>query len=176
MAGAAIAFALVMAIAGVVWWVRGGRGWRVDETAHVPAAPETVFAILDDPGQAPRLDPRTLSARRVGDRRELYVLRRGGLTYEAEFEVVAREPPGRLVQELVALRRRGRPASTPGQLQTWELEPDGDGTKVRLTIRGAAGSPRARIALGAAHDGEARSVRRVLARLAAHAGDAAPRR
>ena len=97
---------------------------------------------------------------------------RHGLRYETEYEVVARTPPGRLAYELVAARRHGKPIRTAAQLQTWELEPDRDGTRVRVTIRGEAGSAGARLAVGAAHPGEERRVRRLLDRLAAQAGDA----
>jgi uncharacterized protein YndB with AHSA1/START domain len=166
-AGLGIAVAAILALTFGLWWVRGGRGWRIDAERHVAAPPETVFAILDDPARAPELDPRTTAGERLGDGRERYRTRRGRRELELEFEVAVREPPHRLEQELVAVHRAdGRPIAAGTQRQAVELRPEGDGTRVRLSIRGAPASASERIGIGVAHAEEAGHARRMLDRLA----------
>ena len=167
--GFLVAILLVPAGLALVWWLRGGRGWRIEEEATVPAPPETVFPLLDDPRHAPALDPRCTGGRVVGGegvgRRDLLTVRVGRREVEIESEVVEHDPPRRATADVVATRVDGRPAEAGTQRLAFALEPAPDGTRVRLSIRGAPGGARSRMAIGVRHPGERRQARATLRRL-----------
>ena len=146
-------------------WIRGGRGWHIDEEIHVDAAPGTVFAILDEPEHAHALNPRLARIERVGDRIRHHVRhgRRDGWT---DHEIVERRPPHRLVHEVVGGELGGRPSPSGTRSRvTFDLKPSAGGTLVRLSVRGTPADATARFLIGFVHGQGARAARAMLRRL-----------
>lgn len=137
------------------------------------AAPEAVFALLDDPERAPDIMPRVTRGERVGDRVRHHVSQRGRDGW-VDSEVVERTPPRRLVLQAVAAQVRGKPAGTAGmQRVAYDLEPAAGGTRVCLTIRGAGANAGERVMIGFNRARMTREARTLLRRLGDYAGDAA---
>ena len=108
------------------------RGPVVTAEDVVPAPAATVFALLADPATHPRIDdganvaapvaPAPITA--VGQ--TFCMDNANGVRVEC---IVRRLEPGRVIAW-----EPGRMGESPsGQLWTWELAPDGDATRVRLT-------------------------------------------
>ena len=169
--GLALTLALVWGVMVLVWWIRGGRGWRIDEELHVAASPEATFAILDDPARAARLDPRVVAVEVDGPlgpgqrvRARLDVGRREVVD---ESVIVDRVPPTLLVADVRAVTVGGRPVQIGTQRQTLAFSPaPGGGTRVALRVRGRPVGFASRMRIGLVHPGEARNARAALRRLA----------
>ena len=164
LSGAALALALTLTVVNVVWWVRGARGRHIDEEILVPGSPEVVFAILDDPAQTHELHDRVARAEVVGDRIRHHLEHRGRAGW-FEVEVLERAPPHRLVHKMAGGEVAGRHTTTGDERTTYDLEPAGDGTRVRLRTDGAPRNPTERYAIGARHERARRMARAHLRRL-----------
>lgn len=149
----------------LVWWIRGRRGWRIDEETTVAAPPEAVFALLGDPNRTPAIDPRVVRVEPLEGGRLRVFARVRRRDVEAELVEVAREPPALLVQDVVEVRVGGKLVAQGSQRQTFTLETANGGTRVRLRITGRADRAASRIALGVVHGDEARAARAMLRRL-----------
>ncbi|MBX6772855.1 MAG: SRPBCC family protein [Chloroflexi bacterium] len=103
---------------------------HVDESAIVPAPVEQVFAVIADYRRALEwMEGFTAFDLLPGPERGIGARVRAvgsllGLTMESELEIVAYHPPHRLVSRSV------RPVRSE---TAWELEPAGEGTRVRFT-------------------------------------------
>ena len=148
-----------------MWWIRGGRGWRIDVETLVAAPPELVFAILDDPARARDLDPRIVGVEVLGPGRQRVHMRVARRDVVMEAVDAAREPPTLLAWDVVDVRVGGKPRDAGTQRGTFTLERVEGGTRVRLTIRGRPGGATSRWAIGTRHGIEARAMRKLLRRL-----------
>jgi uncharacterized protein YndB with AHSA1/START domain len=136
---------------------------QIELSQHVPAPPARVFAIYTDHvGWEKWAGVKEVVLRQTGDPPPnglgaIRVIRAGGMAIEEE--VTAFEPPSRMVYRLVA----GAPVRDHEGVV--RFEPDGAGTRVTWSIRFRPLVPGTGWLLRAALE---RSIRDVLARLAAH--------
>jgi uncharacterized protein YndB with AHSA1/START domain len=104
-------------------------------SAVVPAPPDAVFALVADPGASAAWRP-SLSRLDVLpplEGRVRWVEVRGG--DRITFEIVERRPPERLVTRIAD------PDLPFGGTWTFELAPEGSGTRVTITERGEIDNP-----------------------------------
>ena len=103
----------------------------VEDSVEIAKPQELVFALVRDLDRAPEWQD---SLESVDVHAGTEVRRVGGFRQEAKFFVVEDDPPRRL-----SISSEGGPAKVRA---TFDLEPDGDGTRVNLTLdvelRGAA--------------------------------------
>jgi carbon monoxide dehydrogenase subunit G len=163
--GLVLTLVVLFALLALVWWIRGGRGWRIDAETEFDAPPEEVFALLDDPERTVDADPRLVATEVIAPGLQRYRMRVALRDVEVEMAAVAREPPKRLVDDVVRVSIGGKRVQAGTQRQTLTLTPLDGGTRVRLEVRGHAGTAAARFGIGVRHDTEARYARRVLRRL-----------
>ena len=96
---------------------------KIEEQIEIARPPEEVYAVVSDLARGPEWQP---SLVRVDVERGVEVRRIAGQERESRFEVTRAEPP-RLF-EIVSH------ASPVRASATFELEPAGAGTRVRLTL------------------------------------------
>jgi uncharacterized protein YndB with AHSA1/START domain len=101
-------------------------GLLVEQEIHIAAPPERVFALLTDPDQIARWMPVTLDPRVGG------AFRMGTGEWEVLGEVTALEPPRRIS---FTWDFPNRPIGARTEV-TFELEPEGGGTRVRVRHTG----------------------------------------
>ena len=125
----------------------------LEDSIHVDRSPEVVYAFVRDLERGPEWQE---SLESVDVEAGTEVRRFGGRRAEATFFVLEDDPPRR-----VAIRSDGGPAEARAE---FELEPDGDGTRVVFTVelrlRGAA-----RLASGVVKGAAQRELRGSLERL-----------
>jgi carbon monoxide dehydrogenase subunit G len=125
----------------------------LEESIHIDRSPEVVYAVVRDLSRAPEWQE---SLESVDVEAGTEVRRYAGRRAEASFFVLEDDPPRRF-----AIRSDGGPAEARAE---FDLEPDGDGTRVVFTIdlrlRGAA-----RLASGVVKPAAQRELRESLERL-----------
>jgi carbon monoxide dehydrogenase subunit G len=125
----------------------------LEDSIHVDRSPEVVYALVRDLERAPEWQD---SLESVDVEAGTEVRRFGGRRVEASFFVLEDDPPRRF-----AISSDGGPAEARAE---FDLEPDGDGTRVVFTIdlrlRGAA-----RLASGVVKPTAQREMRADLERL-----------
>jgi carbon monoxide dehydrogenase subunit G len=125
----------------------------LEDSIHVARSPEVVYSVVRDLERAPEWQE---SLESVNVEAGTEVRRFGGRRTEASFFVLEDDPPRRF-----AIRSDGGPAEARAE---FDLEPDGDGTRVVFTVdlrlRGAA-----RLAAGVVKASAQRELRADLERL-----------
>jgi len=96
----------------------------VEDSVENPMPQELVYALVRDLARAPEWQP---SLESVDVQAGTEVRRVAGFRQESSFLVVEDDPPRRL-----AISSEGGPAKVRA---TFELEPDGDGTRVRFELQ-----------------------------------------
>jgi uncharacterized protein YndB with AHSA1/START domain len=146
-------------LAGAAIWIRGATlpaSHTATGESDVPAPPERVFARLGDPAAYPAWRKDVKNVRVLGNGRWIEVGSQGTLP----FRFAGRAAPRRLetVVDSTTLPFSGT--------WTFELEPAGSGTRVRVTERGTISSPPLR-ALAPLFSPPDRTLRRYLTDLRA---------
>lgn len=103
-------------------------------TYRVAAAPDSVFTVISDIEAQPQWAPEITRVERLPDNagRPAYRENFGG--FEAMTVITERDEGRRLVKEIL-------PTGPFYGTWTWELEPDGAGSKLTITERGTIGNP-----------------------------------
>jgi carbon monoxide dehydrogenase subunit G len=125
----------------------------VEDSVGVAKPQELVFALVRDLERAPEWQ---WSLESVDVQAGTEVRRLAGLRQEAQFFVLEDDPPRRL-----AISSEGGPAKVRA---TFDLEPDGDGTRVNFRLELELRGP-ARLARGFARGAAQREVRTTLRKL-----------
>jgi len=103
-------------------------------TYRVAASPDSVFRVISDVEAQPRWTPEITKVERLPDNagRPAYRENFGG--FEAMTVITESVPDTRLVKEIL-------PTGPFYGTWTWELVPDGAGTRLTITERGTVGNP-----------------------------------
>lgn len=128
--GGIAALVLLVTVAGL--FVPKSHEARVE--VRLTKTPEEVWAVVTDWGRVPEWFSGVTSASRIADTdgRETWAESYGG--FEATVVLRAYEPPRRVVREVTA------GAGFTGSW-SWELTPEGAGTRLALTERGTVANP-----------------------------------
>jgi uncharacterized protein YndB with AHSA1/START domain len=134
---------------------------EASRSVHVAAAPADVFALLADVRAIPRWRKTVRSVQTIAETPRVRFRERGAQG-TLELEIEQSVAPSRLVLRTAPVRRMIFSGTW-----TFELDLDGDGTRVTLTERGTVHAPIARL-FAAYALGHATHVERTLAALTAH--------
>lgn len=160
-----LAAPLVLALLVVAAGVFLPRDHRVTRVLHLKAAPGEVWALVSDHAQDPRWRKEVAEVVRLTDREGQPVWEdrfRNG--QRIAYRTLANEPPRKLVRRIVDQERFGG-------TWTYELAPEGAGTRLAITEEGWVGVP-FRV-LAKAVIGHATTLEAYQKALAAHLGEAA---
>ena len=138
-------------------------------SATVPGAPAQVFSIIADVEAAPAWRPDVYEVKRLPDRDGRMVFREIGKHGVLTMEVVEHQAPARLVTRIA-----DPDVPFTGSF-TYELAPEGTGTRVTITERGRVRNPIFRF-ISRFIIGHHATIDAYLAALAAVAAEAAPPR
>ncbi|HJV23468.1 MAG TPA: SRPBCC family protein [Holophagaceae bacterium] len=126
-----LVLALLVALAGIFL----PREHRVSRVLHLQAGPERVWALVSDHAQDPTWRPGLAETVRLADRNGHPVWEdRGSKGQRIAYETLESTAPTRLVRRIVDQARFGG-------TWTYELAPEGTGTRLRITEEGWVGVP-----------------------------------